>query len=134
MNRRPRKSITIEAIADHWQKPMDRCWRCWLHCPPSSLKPERAHIVDRAEGGLDGPQNMGLLCSSCHRGRHGHMPIVLPEYWHHGIEWVMPSDPGPHHRLRHQSIVEQTGQVDGYVHQHDWSVPTPLERRIYDVR
>lgn len=28
---------------------------------------ERAHVIDRCFGGLDGPQNLRPLCSTCHR-------------------------------------------------------------------
>ena len=46
---------------------MDRrtCFKCLWQCPkPYNL--ERAHIIARCEGGPDIPENLVLLCHSCH--------------------------------------------------------------------
>lgn len=44
---------------------------------------ERAHLADRAAGGLDGPQNLVPLCHSCHR--------LMPEFTdgREAIKWVL---------------------------------------------
>ena len=44
---------------------------------------ERAHIIDRWAGGLDGPQNLAPLCGPCHRGQ----PIFEPGDEEMAIHW-----------------------------------------------
>ena len=66
--------ISPEQIADYWSTRVDesylnfywseaheRCWRCGTR---NSL--QRCHIVARTLGGTDGPENLVILCSSCH--------------------------------------------------------------------
>lgn len=45
---------------------------------------EKAHLVDRCGGGLDGPQNVVPLCWRCHRA----MPPFGPGMGRAAIEWV----------------------------------------------
>lgn len=45
---------------------------------------DRAHLVDRAAGGLDGPQNVVPLCTRCHRA----MPSFGAGRGPDAIEWV----------------------------------------------
>jgi len=49
------------------------CFACWDTADEWGHL-ERAHLVDRWAGGLDGPQNLAMLCNPCHRV----MPIFLP--------------------------------------------------------
>jgi hypothetical protein len=35
---------------------------------------ERAHLIDRIYDGLDGPQNLAMLCRRCHGAMPGHHP------------------------------------------------------------
>lgn len=68
--RRPsRRMPSTKAIASWHGHPDKTCWRCGRHG-----RVERAHIVDRVFGGLDGVQNLALLCEPC----HAQMPIVRP--------------------------------------------------------
>lgn len=63
IHRRHRQYVTPWIIADHHGGlPDDRCWRCWTAGPL-----DRAHLIDRCMGGLDGAQNLALLCYQCHR-------------------------------------------------------------------
>ena len=45
---------------------------------------DRAHLVDRSQGGLDGPQNVMLLCKQCHR----EMPEFTGEEAELALLWV----------------------------------------------
>ncbi len=45
---------------------------------------ERGHLVDRWAGGLDGPQNLVMLCSPCNRV----MPGFLPGQEAEAVAWV----------------------------------------------
>lgn len=45
---------------------------------------DRAHLVDRCFGGLDGSQNLVLLCQRCHK----EMPSFGPEDGHLAWAWV----------------------------------------------
>jgi hypothetical protein len=75
--RPPRKMPSLNKIAQHWgreQEDCSCCWRCDRTCSPV-----RAHIIDRCYDGLDGPQNLWLLCAPCHYEQ----PTSRPEdYWH----------------------------------------------------
>ena len=73
------------------------CFACGEMPPaPEHLPPERrwnaaaqwldrAHLVDRAGGGLDGPQNIVPLCIACHRV----MPSFKIEHGAEAIQWVL---------------------------------------------
>jgi len=78
-----RRMPTTRRIAEHWDMPDRVCWRC-----DRVGSVERAHIVDRMDwahgAGLDGAQNLALLCEPCHKA----MPIVKPEDWEVGLRYV----------------------------------------------
>lgn len=61
-DRGKRSMPSIARIAAHHDLPPDECWRCGR-----DGYVERAHIVARVWDGLDGPQNIALLCPPCHR-------------------------------------------------------------------
>lgn len=63
IRRPPRQMWSRERIARFWGRPVDQCWSCRQPCE----RPERAHLIDRVFGGLDGPQNLVLMCPSCHK-------------------------------------------------------------------
>jgi hypothetical protein len=75
--RPPRKMPSLKKIAQHWNRDEEDCsccWRCHVPC-----RPERAHIIDRSSDGLDGPQNLWLLCGRC----HANQPIFeAGDEWH----------------------------------------------------
>jgi hypothetical protein len=57
-------------------------WRdTWDAASPSL---DRAHLIDRSAGGLDGPQNIVPLCGECHGG----MPSFEPGDEDKAIAWV----------------------------------------------
>lgn len=60
-----RKMPSRKVIAAHHDRPNDECWRCGA--PTDAL--ERGHLIDRWLGGLDGPQNLALICARCHRAQ-----------------------------------------------------------------
>ena len=88
---RRRRMPDLWAIASYWaEREVFRVDLTWPHCfgcrtsgpleddddnPPSdralwrasSSFLDRAHLVDRMYGGLDGPQNLVPLCTRCHR-------------------------------------------------------------------
>lgn len=83
-DRPDRKMPSRKQIADHWvgrcehddiRPPgpffgdVEACWACGWPCTP-----DRAHIIDRCFDGLDGPQNLTLLCKGCHQ----RYPIICP--------------------------------------------------------
>lgn len=45
---------------------------------------ERAHLVDRALGGLDHEANLVLLCRTC----HSQMPMFEIDQWYDAVMWV----------------------------------------------
>lgn len=59
------------------------CFACWSEELEWSQL-ERAHLVDRSAGGLDGPQNVVLLCPACHRA----MPSFRPGEGAEARRWV----------------------------------------------
>lgn len=70
LTKRPkRQEPPIERIAEWWGLHEHACWRCGC-----TTYPDRAHLVDRQHGGLDGEQNLALLCYPCHVG----MPSFVP--------------------------------------------------------
>jgi hypothetical protein len=78
-DRPARRMPSIRTIAEFHEMPDDECWRCGLREPL-----ERAHIVDRCAGGLDGPQNLSLICYPCHMD----MPTIEPHKWKLGMLYV----------------------------------------------
>lgn len=95
-SRPPRKMPTVKAIAKHHGRPSDRCWRCDTRGPV-----DRAHLVDRVCGGLDGPQNLSLLCGFCHR----HMGMFRSERAADAMAYAMPSEPSMMRRVEHLSRI-----------------------------
>lgn len=77
--RPPRRMPTTKTIARWHGLPDETCWRCGR-----AGEVERAHVVDHCYGGLDGPQNLGLLCCRCHR----RMPPIDPDDWRFGLVYV----------------------------------------------
>ena len=45
-----------------WAEAHERCWRC-----ARKIRLEKCHIIPRALGGKDKPENLVLLCQRCHR-------------------------------------------------------------------
>lgn len=80
MNRGLRKMPSAEAVAAYHETQgnlRDGLWPACFGCAggkDSWGELERAHLIDRAFGGLDGPQNLVLLCWRCHR----EMPSFRP--------------------------------------------------------
>jgi hypothetical protein len=66
---------------------------------------ERAHLVDRIRGGLDGPQNLMPLCHRCHKI----MPSFIAGEGPDAIAWVMRAG-RPRLRIVHD------GDLRKYVH------------------
>ena len=70
-------------VALHWRRRTIACFlcgavaECWNDL-------ERAHLIDRWAGGLDGAQNLVLLCGFCHRIQ----PIFEPGDEARALEWV----------------------------------------------
>jgi hypothetical protein len=56
-----------------------------------NVRTERCHLIDRVLGGLDGPQNLVLLCRAC----HGQMPSFAPEDEMAALAWVVGGPWGP---------------------------------------
>lgn len=67
--RPPRRMSSVEAIAAHHGLPAGSCWRCGR---PDDV--ERAHLIDRSRDGLDGLQNLVLLCHRCHAAMPSYGP------------------------------------------------------------
>lgn len=78
-----RRPPSIDQIAEHWNLPSDECWKCGDEGPV-----ERAHLVDRFEyetgAGLDGVQNLALICFPCHK----RMPATMPDQWVDAMIWA----------------------------------------------
>jgi hypothetical protein len=100
---RPRRRIpTLWAIVSYWaplgvfeflETDQPQCFGCSVvvdilggplrdRWNSSSRRLDKAHLVDHALNGLDGPQNMVALCYPCHRA----MPKF--SYGPDAIEWV----------------------------------------------
>lgn len=58
---RPRRMPSMRAIAAHHNTDAAACYRCG-----DTARTERAHVIDRALGGLDDVQNIVPLCYRCH--------------------------------------------------------------------
>lgn len=109
MSRPTRKMPPCGEIHDYWAECRNGYWvyffgqvsidhpRCYCcHIGPEMLCEndwprhlwgsffDRAHIIDRSRDGLDGPQNLVLLCKSCHRAQ----PSFGPSDWMFFLEWV----------------------------------------------
>jgi hypothetical protein len=95
------------------------CFRCLRRLPPEELRPrnihkrwlsassylERAHLVDRFVGGLDGPQNLVPLCPECHRC----MPTFEIDQGDRAIAWVQAGlHCSLHPSYRRRKMVEHT--------------------------
>lgn len=100
----PRKVPTLWVIASHWATrevfrfdlELPCCFGCGyvadckddpapkVQWNSAAGQLERAHLVDRCAGGLDGPQNVVPLCSPCHRV----MPVFDIGEGPDAIEWV----------------------------------------------
>lgn len=82
--------------------PEGSCWACGTPC-----RPDRAHIVDRFMGdGLDGPQNMTLLCKGC----HSRYPIITAPDIDIAFAWLNAQMPYIN-RFLHQNLamIEELG-------------------------
>lgn len=112
---RVRRMPTLGPIAAYWseREPFairlspPHCFRCQIRCPrsgvPASTRKsewdkasrylERAHLVDHALGGLDGPQNLVPLCHRCHRA----MPMFDIGEGAAAIAWVLAGPPAAVH-------------------------------------
>ncbi len=66
----PVRRIVFKTPVERWNK--------------SSLLLDRAHLVDRWNGGVDGPQNLVPLCYACHKL----MPSFGPGEGQEAIAWV----------------------------------------------
>lgn len=67
----------------YWGVPRAHCIRC--------LEParcERAHVIDRCYGGLDGVQNIVPLCVPCHK----EMPPFIPGEEAKALAWLAVPD------------------------------------------
>lgn len=79
-SRPPRRMRPASAVADYHLEQgttPDGAWPACFACHEGADRwsdLERAHLVDRCSGGLDGPQNLVMLCSGC----HGRMPSFYP--------------------------------------------------------
>ena len=85
-SRPARRMPTCKAVARHHGYAENQCWRC--------LRVgyvEKAHLVDRVNDGLDGVQNLSLLCHRCHQL----MPSFSPDQEVEAKSYAMPDDPGP---------------------------------------
>lgn len=83
-SRPARKMLPLEQLADYWRgrdvfDVQDGCFACQrtgaLH---------RAHLVARCQGGLDGPQNVVILCAPCNQV----MPRFDIDEAEQAINWV----------------------------------------------
>ncbi len=108
----------VDVIADHHGRPVDECWRCCAVGPV-----ERAHLVDRTGSGLDGPQNLALLCDFCHRL----MPTFRFDQGDKAIAYAMPAEPGMH---------QQVDQIIDLVGRDWWNTyqGLPQEERVNGLR
>jgi hypothetical protein len=100
--RKGRTMPTLWKIASYWHaagyRPMHlrvpHCFRCFASFTQDGPPPpefewnaaplERAHLVDRIRGGLDGAQNLMPLCHRCHKI----MPSFDPGEGPDAIAWV----------------------------------------------
>jgi hypothetical protein len=93
---RPRRHMpSLRKIVDHWRETgtfdvedHPHCFACREQAPADNWTDargwlERAHLIDRYLGGLDGPQNLVPLCGVC----HGWQPIFEPGA--EAIAWVL---------------------------------------------
>ena len=107
--RPPRRMPSLWVIADYWHNRPDvleldpegieapYCFGCYIEAPYDLELPlkdrwrranrclQRAHLVDRCVGGLDGPQNIVPLCAFCHR----HMPAFGVGQGPAAMAWVI---------------------------------------------
>src|SRR5262245_28203264 len=97
---RPRRSMpSLRKIVAHWREmgpfvvdDHPHCFACRQPAPVDDWADargwlERAHLIDRVFGGLDGPQNLVLLCSLCHRLQPAFKPCDGVRYEAFG--WVL---------------------------------------------
>jgi len=60
-----------EAIASAWDKDANSCWACG-----DGFNLQRCHIRSKKNGGSDAPQNLTILCASCHaKSEHIHEDV-----------------------------------------------------------
>jgi len=85
-----RRMPPIRRIAEHWNEAIE-CFRCGAGGNETTTL-ERAHLVDRARGGLDTLANIVLLCSRCHSRmkRFGPNDAVRALRYVFGSELVVP--------------------------------------------
>jgi len=104
-----RKTPSVKRIAEFWECETDRCCKCRGFFKGL----ERAHLVDRCYGGLDGVQNLALLCWEC----HGMMPSFKPEREDDAYEYAFCSwREGPWHRKVRKELSEVHGvEVDDLI-------------------
>lgn len=87
--RRPRRMPTMSQVVAYWaeriEMPADAepfCFRC-LRSADGWQVLERAHLIDRATGGLDAPQNLVPCCWACHRRQ----PLFAPSDETTALAW-----------------------------------------------
>lgn len=69
IKRRPRKYVRLAVVEAYWGVGPRTCIRC-----RATARCERAHVIDRCRGGLDGVQNIVPLCGACHAEMSEHGP------------------------------------------------------------
>lgn len=67
--RKKRALPKLAACEAYWGVEPCTCIRCG-----AIARCERAHVIDRCFGGLDGVQNIVPLCAKCHKGMPSHRP------------------------------------------------------------
>ncbi len=91
--RPPRREPPAQKVAAYWAQrggpftvhvDMPACFACFLEARTWS-RLQRAHLVDRARGGLDGAQNLAMLCPLCHRV----MPVFRPGQEQDAIQYIL---------------------------------------------
>jgi hypothetical protein len=116
MTRTPRRPPPPRQVAQFWMEhpgtfevdlTAPQCFRCGANAD-SWNNFDRAHLVDRIEGGSDHAANLALLCRKCHRGDRGTdtspMPSFRSGHYGYAVSWVQgewsPDDLTPAQRRR----------------------------------
>lgn len=95
MTDRPKRRMPpIKRILEYRNIKEPHCQKCLVPMRPKHL--ERAHLIDRFFGGLDGVQNLVLLCSWCHKrmpsfcnGEESAVLSWLAEHWESGYHEIV---------------------------------------------
>jgi HNH endonuclease len=59
-----------------WKRDEFRCRECGVGVGRRGCKPQTHHIVPRANGGSDDPENLITLCFPCHATKVGHLQML----------------------------------------------------------